>query len=84
MLGPWPVSGVAQHVGAVALEDMDWANETRQVLSVETARLDALVQARGRRADRRHGAVPAVPGRRRRGLAGAARARQGLEPGLSL
>ncbi len=46
-LGPWPVSGVAQHVGAVALEDMDWANETRQVLAVETARLDALMQAKG-------------------------------------
>lgn len=46
-LGPWPVSGVAQHVGAVALEDMNWANTTRQVLSLECARLDALVQARG-------------------------------------
>jgi len=46
-LGPWPVSGIAQHVGAVALEDMEWANETRQVLSVETARLDAVMQAKG-------------------------------------
>lgn len=46
-LGPWPVSGIAQHVGAVALEDMLWANETRQVLSVETARLDALMEAKG-------------------------------------
>lgn len=46
-LGPWPVSGVAQHVGAVALENMVWANETRQVLSVECARLDALVQSKG-------------------------------------
>lgn len=46
-LGPWPVSGVAQHVGAVALEDMEWANEARQVLSVETARLDAMMQSRG-------------------------------------
>ncbi|MCB1350090.1 MAG: aminotransferase class I/II-fold pyridoxal phosphate-dependent enzyme, partial [Maritimibacter sp.] len=46
-LGPWPVSGVAQHVGAVALEDMVWANETRQELSVECARLDALMQANG-------------------------------------
>ncbi len=46
-LGPWPVSGVAQHVGAVALEDMEWANEARQVLSVETARLDALMQGKG-------------------------------------
>lgn len=46
-LGPWPVSGVAQHVGAEALEAMEWANETRQVLSVETARLDALMEAKG-------------------------------------
>lgn len=46
-LGPWPVSGVAQHVGAAALEAMEWANETRQVLSVETARLDALMQSKG-------------------------------------
>lgn len=46
-LGPWPVSGIAQHVGATALEDMTWANETRQLLSVETARLDALMEAKG-------------------------------------
>ncbi len=47
MLGPWPVSGVAQHVGRVALEDMEWANRARQILTVEVARMDALVQARG-------------------------------------
>ena len=47
MLGPWPVSGVAQHIGRAALEDMDWANRARQILNVETARMDALVQARG-------------------------------------
>ncbi|SMH41374.1 threonine-phosphate decarboxylase [Maritimibacter sp. HL-12] len=47
MLGPWPVSGVALHVGRVALEDMDWANRARQILNVEVARMDALVQARG-------------------------------------
>ncbi len=47
MLGPWPVSGVAQHLGAVALEDMDWANDIRQQLLVETARLDAVFEARG-------------------------------------
>lgn len=47
MLGPWPVSGVAQFVGATALEDMEWANRTRQVMTVDVARLDAMVQARG-------------------------------------
>jgi len=47
ILGPWPVSGVAQHVGRVALEDMEWANRTRQIMNVEVARMDALVQARG-------------------------------------
>lgn len=47
MLGPWPVSGVAQHVGRAALEDMEWANQARQIMTVDVARLDALVQTRG-------------------------------------
>ena len=47
MLGPWPVSGVAQHVGRVALEDMRWANATRQRLTVDVARMDASVQMKG-------------------------------------
>ncbi|OIP84957.1 MAG: threonine-phosphate decarboxylase [Rhodobacterales bacterium CG2_30_65_12] len=47
MLGPWPVSGVAQHVGAAALEDMDWANMARQVMNLDVARMDALLEARG-------------------------------------
>ncbi len=47
MLGPWPVSGVAQHVGRVALEDMGWANATRQRLTVDVARMDATMQAKG-------------------------------------
>lgn len=47
MLGPWPVSGVAQHVGRVALEDMDWANMTRQVMNLDVARMDAMVEAKG-------------------------------------
>lgn len=47
MLGPWPVSGVAQHVGAVALEDMDWANMARQVMNLDVARMDAMVQGKG-------------------------------------
>ncbi|GKY86920.1 threonine-phosphate decarboxylase [Sinisalibacter aestuarii] len=47
MLGPWPVSGVAQHVGRAALEDMGWANMARQVMNLDVARLDAMVQAKG-------------------------------------
>ncbi len=47
MLGPWPVSGVAQHIGAVALEDMRWANQMRQIMHVDVARMDALLEARG-------------------------------------
>ncbi len=47
MLGPWPVSGIAQQAGRIALEDMQWANATRQRMTVDVARLDALVQGRG-------------------------------------
>jgi cobalamin biosynthetic protein CobC len=47
MLGPWPVSGAAQHVGARALEDMDWANMARQVMNLDAARMDAMVQGKG-------------------------------------
>ncbi len=47
MLGPWPVSGPALAVGRAALEDMGWANRTRQRMHVDVARLDALVEARG-------------------------------------
>ncbi|HFQ15958.1 MAG TPA: pyridoxal phosphate-dependent class II aminotransferase [Rhodobacteraceae bacterium] len=47
MLGPWPVSGLAQHAGSVALEDMRWANATRQRLTVDVARMDATVQMKG-------------------------------------
>lgn len=47
MLGPWPVSGPALATGTAALTDMGWANETRQKLHVHSARLDALMQAKG-------------------------------------
>ena len=47
MLGPWPVSGVAQVVGRAALEDMRWANSTRQRMTVDVARLDATIQMKG-------------------------------------
>lgn len=46
-LGPWPVSGPALAIGRAALEDMDWANRTRQRLHVDVARLDALMQSKG-------------------------------------
>ncbi len=47
MLGPWPVSGLALHAGRMALEDMRWANATRQRLTVDVARMDATVQMKG-------------------------------------
>ena len=47
MLGPWPVSGPALHIGRAALQDMAWANEMRQIMHVEVARMDATVQMRG-------------------------------------
>ncbi|GGX44417.1 threonine-phosphate decarboxylase [Tateyamaria omphalii] len=47
MLGPWPVSGIALDIGAAALEDTDWAAETRARLSADAARLDTLMTARG-------------------------------------
>jgi cobalamin biosynthetic protein CobC len=47
MLGPWPVSGPALAVGRAALEDMRWANATRQRLHTDVARLDAALQMKG-------------------------------------
>ncbi|WP_208351475.1 threonine-phosphate decarboxylase CobD [Pseudaestuariivita rosea] len=47
LLGPWPVSGPALSVGAAALSDAKWADETRQLLRQDAARLDALLQGKG-------------------------------------
>lgn len=47
MLGPWPVSGPALAAGRAALENMDWANATRQRLHTDVARLDATLQMKG-------------------------------------
>jgi cobalamin biosynthesis protein CobC len=47
MLGPWPVSGPALAIGAAALQDTGWADDTRNRLRSDAARLDALVAARG-------------------------------------
>ncbi|WP_424990303.1 threonine-phosphate decarboxylase CobD [Fluviibacterium sp. S390] len=47
MLGPWPVSGPAMHIGRQALEDSAWATATRTRLEEESARLDRLMHNHG-------------------------------------
>lgn len=47
MLGPWPVSGPALRLGAMALSDEGWANTTRARLAADAARLDRIMSARG-------------------------------------
>lgn len=47
LLGPWPVSGPALRIGAAALRDADWAEVTRARLARDSARLDAIMTARG-------------------------------------
>lgn len=42
-LGPWPVSGPALAVAAMALTDHAWASASRARLAADAARLDALV-----------------------------------------
>ncbi len=42
-LGPWPVSGPAQEIGARALSDTGWAEATRKRLGEDAARLDGLM-----------------------------------------
>lgn len=49
LIGPWAVSGPALIAGAAALADMAWAEATRARLARDSARLDALVTARGAR-----------------------------------
>jgi cobalamin biosynthetic protein CobC len=49
-LGPWAVSGPALAAGTAALADPAWAAATRARLARDSARLDALVTARGARA----------------------------------
>ncbi|MGR3341803.1 MAG: threonine-phosphate decarboxylase [Paracoccaceae bacterium] len=43
LLGPWPVSGPALTLGAVALQDTQWAAHTRARLAIDADRLDALM-----------------------------------------
>ncbi|GAA6199673.1 threonine-phosphate decarboxylase [Aquicoccus sp. SU-CL01552] len=47
LLGPWPVSGPALRVGALALRDTGWAETTRARLARDAARMDALAIRRG-------------------------------------
>lgn len=47
MLGPWPVSGPALTIGAQALRDHDWANQTRMRLEKDAAKLDQHITAKG-------------------------------------
>ncbi|MBP1806698.1 threonine-phosphate decarboxylase [Rubellimicrobium aerolatum] len=46
-LGPWPVSGPALAIGAEALGNPVWAEATRQRLSADARRLDALLTGHG-------------------------------------
>lgn len=47
MLGPWAVAGPALEIGAAALRDIAWANETRARLAEDAARLDGVMAAKG-------------------------------------
>lgn len=47
MLGPWPVSGPALQIGAQALNDNEWAAQTRLRLEKDAAKLDGLMTAKG-------------------------------------
>jgi cobalamin biosynthetic protein CobC len=47
MLGPWAISGPAQHVGATALTDAPWAAAMRTSLTTDAARLDQTMASAG-------------------------------------
>jgi len=47
MSGPWPVSGPAIEIGALALADVAWAKAMRAQLATDAARADALAQGAG-------------------------------------
>jgi len=46
-IGPWAVSGPALHTGTLALQDMQWANETRQRLKSDAKQLDEIMMNKG-------------------------------------
>lgn len=47
LLGPWAVSGPALAIGTAALQDFDWAHRTRDRLTADADRLDAIATAAG-------------------------------------
>lgn len=47
LLGPWSVSGPAQHIALAALRDVEWQARTRARLAQDGARLRALLSACG-------------------------------------
>lgn len=47
MLGPWPVAGPALEIGARALSDHHWAEQTRERLENDSERLDAMMRSSG-------------------------------------
>ena len=47
MLGPWPVSGPALRLGALALGDVAWAEVARMRLAADAGRLDVMVTSAG-------------------------------------
>ena len=47
MLGPWQISGPALAIGAEALADPQWADDTRVRLRSDAARLDQLLSSKG-------------------------------------
>ena len=54
-LGPWPVSGIALKIGAAALIDTTWAEQTQARLTADSERLDLLMR---RKSARPMGACP--------------------------
>ncbi|MGH1330457.1 MAG: threonine-phosphate decarboxylase [Paracoccaceae bacterium] len=48
LLGPWAASGPAIEIGTRALNDLDWAAQTRARLAKDAARLDALMAPQSR------------------------------------
>jgi cobalamin biosynthetic protein CobC len=47
LLGPWAVSGPAQHIALAALRDTGWQRNTRERLARDGARLRSLLAAHG-------------------------------------
>jgi cobalamin biosynthetic protein CobC len=47
MIGPWAISGPAQHIGRAALCDLNWATITRETLARKAHHLDELLVQAG-------------------------------------